>query len=106
LSVRLGTQALLARADTVESRRACADVLQILAFDAYLEDAAVADAAADAAAALGGSTVRLGGGTLFRGLERALGWRRAKALKRLAYRLGYDRVVDARRARTAGQVSS
>jgi glycosyltransferase involved in cell wall biosynthesis len=93
LSSELGTQALLAQSDTAASRRACADIFQVLAFDAYLEDAGVARAADHAAANLGGSSIRMGGGVLFRGLERALGWKSAKRIKRLAYRLGYDRVA-------------
>jgi hypothetical protein len=40
----------------------------------------------------------MGGGLLFRGLERAFGWKQAKRLKRLAYRLGYDRVARTRSA--------
>jgi hypothetical protein len=46
------------------------------------------------------------GGLLFRALERTVGWKRAKHVKRLAYRLGYDRVALARQARSQAQRST
>jgi glycosyltransferase involved in cell wall biosynthesis len=99
LSSELATRALLARENTAESRRASADIFQVLAFDAYLEDPAVCRSAERAAVELGGSPLRMDGGRLFRGLERALGWKAAKRIKRNAYRVGYSRLAAFKTAR-------
>jgi glycosyltransferase involved in cell wall biosynthesis len=95
-SLDRGTRALLEREDSARVRRACADLFQVLAYDAYLENAAVSRSAEDRVAAFGGSRQPMGGGLLFRALERALGWKRAKRVKRLAYRIGYGRVARAK----------
>ena len=99
LSIQLGTRALLDREDTPETRHACADIFQGLAFDAFLEDAGVSRAAERAAADLGGSQIRMDGGQVFRVLERALGWKTAKRIKRAAYRAGYAKTAVFKPAR-------
>jgi glycosyltransferase involved in cell wall biosynthesis len=98
LSLDLGTRWMLERADTARARRACADLFQTLAYDAYLEHPEIAAAAEQRAAALGGSPVPMGGGALFALLRTTLGWKQAKRVKKLAYDLGYSRVARAKEA--------
>jgi glycosyltransferase involved in cell wall biosynthesis len=100
LSMELGTAALLERSGSAAARVACADVFQVLAFDAYLRDDQVARAAEQHADRLGGSQLRLGGGRLVRTVEQFAGWKRAKRVKSWAYYLGYGRI-----ARTKASVS-
>jgi glycosyltransferase involved in cell wall biosynthesis len=92
-SVDAGTRALLERDSSPRARRACADLFQMLAFDAYIASPDLARRCEHRVAELGGSTARMGGGRLFRGLRRALGWRAAARVKHWCYRLGYDRVA-------------
>ncbi|MGE0702689.1 MAG: glycosyltransferase family 2 protein [Vicinamibacterales bacterium] len=92
-SLDQGTRTLLARCDDTGARSASADVLQRLAYDAFLEDAETAGRAETRVRELGGSSVEMGGGALFGVLRAALGWKRAKAVKRLAYTLGYSRLA-------------
>jgi glycosyltransferase involved in cell wall biosynthesis len=108
LSIALGIAALDARSSDPRVAAAGADLYQQLAFDAYLEEADVAREAETRAAARGGSSLRIGGGILLRTLDRTFGWKRAKRIKMLAYRYGYDVVARAKthgvaraRARTA-----
>jgi glycosyltransferase involved in cell wall biosynthesis len=97
LSMQLGTRALLESISTDDARRACADVFQTLAFDAYLEDDEIASAAGRCADELGGSRLRMTGGRLFNAMERTIGWQRAKRVQRVAYSLGYRRVASLKR---------
>jgi len=92
LSLELGTAALLERENSPRARRACADVLQEWAYAAYLEDDDVFERLAARVAVLGGSAVRMRGGVAFRVLDRAVGWKVAKRLKRFAHRHGFGRV--------------
>jgi hypothetical protein len=97
LSMELGTRALLDRVSTAEAYRACADVFQTLAFDAYLEDEDVSRAARRHVADLGGSRLRMTGGLLFNAMEHTIGWQRAKRVQRVAYSMGYERVARLKR---------
>ncbi len=76
---------LLGREDSPRTRKACAHLFQRLAYAAYADAPMVACEAEKAAAALGGSSLRPGGGTAFRLLVRLAGW---KAAVRLKHRLG------------------
>jgi glycosyltransferase involved in cell wall biosynthesis len=96
LSLELGTAAIGRRRADARARRACADLFQQLAFDAYLEDDEVYRTAQARADAFGGSEIRLGGGPMLHALSRSLGWRRAKRVKAAAYRLGYRRATPVR----------
>jgi len=91
-----GTGRLLAHVNSPEARSACADLFQQLAFEAALEDEDVAHRAEIRVAELGGSSIRMGGGALFRLVRDVAGWRNAKRVKRACYRLGYDRVARAK----------
>ena len=93
LSFDLGVNALLSADSSARARRAAADLFQVLAFDAYLEHQQVVTSCERRVRELGGSQVRMGGGVLFRVIERAVGWKPAKRVQRTAYRLGYERVV-------------
>jgi glycosyltransferase involved in cell wall biosynthesis len=106
LSFELGVNALLAVDGSAPARRAAADLFQVLAFSAYLEHAQVVAACERRVRELGGSEVRMGGGRLFRALERTLGWKPAKRVQRTAYRLGYERSAGpaGRSGRAAGAV--
>jgi hypothetical protein len=97
-SLRQGTRALLERTPTAAARRASADVFQQLAFDAYLEDDDVFEAAEQGALALGGSSIQMGGGALFRALRQLVGWKLAKRVKLAAYAMGYDQLADVKEA--------
>lgn len=93
LSLELGTDGMLTRSPDAAMRRACADLFQQLAYAAYLEAADVSDAADRHVRRLGGSNVPMDGGLLFNVMRNAIGWRRAKRVKQLAYRAGYARVA-------------
>jgi glycosyltransferase involved in cell wall biosynthesis len=95
-SLRQGTRALLTRTQATPARRAAADVFQRLAFDAYLEDDEVFEAAQREVIALGGSDVRMGGGVLFQCLRTIAGWKTAKRVKQAAYAVGYNRIARAK----------
>jgi glycosyltransferase involved in cell wall biosynthesis len=103
LSLELGTAALLAHDATPRARRACADVFQEWAHAAYLEAPEVFARLDAHVRALGRSGVRMQGGILFRALERALGWKLAKRLKRLAHRHGFGHVSRWKARRLAGR---
>jgi hypothetical protein len=92
-SVDIGTAALLARHASPRARRACADLFQMLAFDAYIANPEVARRCEDRVRELGGSSVHMGGGRLFRSLRQTMGWKAAARVKHWCYRLGYDRVA-------------
>jgi hypothetical protein len=98
LSLDLGTQAILVRNNGSEARRACADLFQTLAYDAYLEHPEVARAAEQRVAELGGSRVPMGGGSLFALLRTTLGWKRAKRIKKAVYGVGYARLARLKEA--------
>ncbi len=93
LAIDQGTRALLRQHDTPESRTACADMLQQLAFDAYLSDVATAERAQARAHELGGSALRMDGGLLFRAIRDLAGWKTAKRTKQALYGLGYGRLA-------------
>jgi hypothetical protein len=93
LSLDLGTKYLLEAGDAPRTRTVCADLFQQLAYDAYLESPAIADAAERRATELGGSSVPMSGGAMFAALRGTFGWKRAKQIKRLAYAFGYSRVA-------------
>lgn len=101
-SLSRGTEALLARGRNGDAERACADLFQQLAFDAYLEDDDVCALAESRARELGGSRVDMDGGLLFRLVRDAAGWKAAKQIKRACYRLGYGRVAKAKQAAFSG----
>jgi glycosyltransferase involved in cell wall biosynthesis len=100
-----GTAALLARTRDPAARAACADILQRLAFDAFLEDDDVAKMAESRANELGGASAVMTGGVLFRALRRAVGWKGAKRIKRSLYKLGYGRLAALKEAALAGDRS-
>jgi hypothetical protein len=97
-----GTAALLARTDDAAARAACADLFQRLAFDAYLEDDRIAGRAEERARGLGGSSVVMTGGALFRAVRGTFGWKAAKRVKRFFYQIGYGQVAAFKEAALAG----
>jgi glycosyltransferase involved in cell wall biosynthesis len=106
LSLELGTAAIARRRADAPARRACADLFQQLAFDAYLEDDEVYRTAQARADAYGGSSIRLGGGAMLHALSRSFGWRRAKRVKTAAYRLGYRRVAAPSPHKTSSEATA
>lgn len=97
-SLELGIAAMLHRSADDGMRRACADLFQQLAYAAHLDAPEVCEAAEHQARQLGGSTVKMDGGLFFTLLRAAVGWRRAKQIKALAYRAGYQHVARAKEA--------
>ena len=96
LSMELGSSAMLARSAGEDTRRACANLFQPLAYTAHLDAPDVCAAAEAHVARLGGSSVPMDGGVLFRLVRDTLGWRRANQVKHAAYRVGYSRVARAK----------
>jgi glycosyltransferase involved in cell wall biosynthesis len=102
MSLDIGTRALLERAPGDRACRAVADVFQELAFSAYLEDHATFTLAEQRTRELGGSSVVMNGGVLFRAVRGTFGWKAAKRVKRFFYQLGYGQVAAFKEAVLAG----
>jgi glycosyltransferase involved in cell wall biosynthesis len=100
-SMEQGSRAMLEASPTAETKRACANMFQQLAFTTYLDAPDVCAAAEARVKALGGADVVMDGGALFRLLRTALGWRRASRVKRAAYRAGYERIAALKEQRRA-----
>lgn len=81
LSQELCATQLLAKEDSAVTHQACADLFQRLAFAAYPDAPAVTLAAEQHARRHGGSSLRPGGGRLFRLLSATLGWKLALRLQ-------------------------
>lgn len=81
LSVRLSGEHLLNREDSPASRRALADALQRVIYEAYPAAAHERRQAAALVARLGGSTLRYEAGPHFALAARLLGWKIAKRLR-------------------------
>ena len=96
LSIELGTSSMLARYPSAAVRRACANVFQQLAFSTYLDAPEVCAEAERHVDRLGGASVLMEGGLLFRVMRQPIGWRRASRVKRAAYSVGYDRIAMAK----------
>lgn len=92
-SIARGAGAMLSRSHAADVRRACADLFQHLAYDAYLDAPAVSREAEARATELGGSDVELDGGAALRVLRQALGWKRAMRVKSAFYQFGYGRLA-------------
>ena len=97
LSIERGAAAMLAsRVPSTAVRRACANLFQQLAYSTYLDAPDVCEEAERHVTRLGGASIAMDGGLLFRVMRHTIGWRRASRVKRAAYRLGYDRVAAAK----------
>jgi hypothetical protein len=101
LSIERGVATMLAHYPSAAVRRACANLFQQLAFSTYLDAPAVCEAAERHVLRLGGASVAMDGGLLFRVMRHTIGWRRASRVKRAAYEMGYDRIAT---AKTQGRI--
>lgn len=91
LSLRLGTDHLLAAEDSPRTRRAAANMLQTFAYTFYPAYADLRRQIALRIAELGGSDLVPDGPPGFHKLRRWIGWRGARRVQRLATRLGLNR---------------
>lgn len=83
LSQELCIRHLLAAEDSPRTQRAAADLMQRLAYAAWPDAPAIAARAEQLAREHGGSSLRAGGGRVFRGLAALFGWRFARRLQEL-----------------------
>lgn len=101
----LSTDALLAVEDSARTRRACATKMQRFVYEIYPAAPDLAAKAQRRANELGGSDLQPDGGPLFKACRTFLGWKGARRVQRLVYRLGYMKAgyrVRQMRARPAG----
>lgn len=88
-----GCRHLLQREDTPRIRRICANRWQEWLFKFYPEHPALARQAEEQVKALGGSELRLQGGSLMRVLQPWLGWKRVRHLQSMLYQAGWKVVL-------------
>lgn len=88
-----GCRALLEREDSPRIRQICADRWQWWMYQFYPQHAELAALAEATIAKLGGSHVRLDGGTILRLLLPVIGWKRVRRLQTLAYSRGWQSVL-------------
>ena len=98
LSLRLGTDHLLAAEDSPRTRRAAANMLQTFAYTFYPAYADLRRELALRIAELGGSDLVPDGPPGFHKLRRWIGWRGARRAQRMAERLGLNRAARGGRA--------
>ena len=96
LSVTLATQHLLDAENSPRTRRACANILQEFDYLYYPEHADLRAKTRSRVAELGGADLAPDGPPGFQKLRRAIGWRAARRVQRLAERL---RLTSTSRAR-------
>jgi len=89
LALKLSSQMLLQRHDTPEARHACAVKLQRFIYEIHPACPDLAAEAAALVAAYGGCHVEPEGGRWFHRLRRVMGWRAARRIEQLAFRMGY-----------------
>ncbi|MFN7116756.1 MAG: glycosyltransferase family 2 protein [Saprospiraceae bacterium] len=89
LTTDLGCQHILKHENSEVFQKLCADRYQTWAYRIYPEYPAVVKIFETRAKELGGSGRRLEGGKVLISLSYLLGWKRAKKLQRLLYKLGY-----------------
>lgn len=102
LATSLCTEALLARDNSPEAQRACADRFQRFVHAAYPSVSALRRKAEMRVGELGGSDVRPDAGPMLRPFARLFGWKAAARVRRLVYRLGYQKLGYWRRKRATG----
>lgn len=83
LSVALATEHLLAVEDNIETRALCADCFQSVIYDFYFSYPDLIKPLEEKVEALGGSTLKMGGGKLFVLLSNLIGWKLAGRIKRV-----------------------
>ncbi len=88
-----GCRHLLQREESPRIRRICANRWQDWLFKFYPEHRALAKRAEAQVKLLGGSSLRLKGGTLMRALLPLLGWKRVRLLQSLVYRTSWKAVL-------------
>lgn len=98
LSLRLGTDHLLAADGSAQTRRACANMLQTFEYTFYPRFADLSDALRRRIAELGGASLAPTGPPGFHKLRRWLGWKAARRIQLLAERLGLNGAARARQA--------
>jgi len=76
-----GIKAILNKENTTKSRLACANSLQLWAYEFYLKHSDLYEIVNDKIKELGGSTVKIDGGKLFIFMQNILGWQIAKKIK-------------------------
>jgi glycosyltransferase involved in cell wall biosynthesis len=91
LALVLSSERLLALKDTPEIRHAIATKFQRHIYELYPEHADFSNQSADWVRRMGGSDVKPMGGGLFQKLSRLVGWKLAKRIQLLGFKLGYGR---------------
>jgi glycosyltransferase involved in cell wall biosynthesis len=84
---------LLSAEDSPRTRRVAADTFQLWAYTFHPAHPDLVASAEARVRSLGGSRYPLPGGNLLRGLTRLVGWKAARRIQRVAYRLGYLRLA-------------
>jgi glycosyltransferase involved in cell wall biosynthesis len=93
-SLLLGTGYLLANRNDARARRACANILQDFVYTYYPDHADLRAKVANRVEELGGSDLPASGPRRFEQLRDILGWRLARRIQQLAYRMGYHRKIN------------
>jgi glycosyltransferase involved in cell wall biosynthesis len=93
LSLKLGTQNLLAAQNSLQTRQVCADVFQRFIYETYPDVLDLRQQAEVRVAELGGSTLEPEGGLMFQILSTCVGWQMAKQTQNFAYYHGYRKVA-------------
>jgi hypothetical protein len=99
LSLELSSRTLLAATDRAEARSACADKLQRFVYTLYPEQPDLARRAWAMIHEFGGSNVQPEGGRWFQRLRKVLGWKIARRIEQLVFRMGYRKLGMERRWR-------
>lgn len=92
-SLELGTSSLLARENNDRTRRVCATVFQRFVYEVYPQAPDLVEAAKAKVQQFGGSDLQPSGGPTFQLLAGALGWQQATQLRNQAYQYGYARAA-------------
>lgn len=79
-----GVKAILNKQDSTKSRLACANSLQLWAHEFYPKNRDLYETVNKKIIDLGGSTIKMDGGELFKAMRNVFGWQTAKRIKRLA----------------------
>jgi glycosyltransferase involved in cell wall biosynthesis len=93
LSLKLGTENLLAAQDSLRTRQVCANVFQRFIYEVYPDVPDLRQRAEMRVAELGGSTLEPEGGLMFQLLSTWVGWQMAKQTQNFAYHHGYHKVA-------------
>ncbi len=106
LTTESGCERLLNRENSPRIRKICADRWQYWLHQFYPEHSALAADAERRITMLGGSSVRLEGGSILRMLLPVLGWKRVRRLQVRAYQNGWNAILELKSRRRIGKLES